>query len=236
MAFLGDVYLVTSPTRVGTVHTSLSTELFRRCHIRVHTGKTRVWNAAGFRPHACDWLEREAALENAGPVWGGSGVSSFEQGVKILGTPLGHPGNVRAQLEYSSIDHQRLLDRIPSVADVQAAWLILLHCAQAKANFLVRVVRPDAVRSFAQRHDDGLYQCLCGILQIDPVQCAHEARETATLPLMLGGLGLRSAERISVPSFWASWADCLQMLNERHPTVAEECVRQLEGDPTSMAL
>ena len=132
----------------------------------------------GIRPHACDWLEREAALENARPVWRGSGVSSFEQGVKILGTPLGHPDYVRAQLECSSVDHQRLLDRIPSVPDVQAPWLILLHCTQARANYLVRVVRPDAVRSFAQRHDDRLYQCLCGILQIDPMQCAHEARES----------------------------------------------------------
>ena len=96
MAYLDDIYLVTSPTRVGAVYTTLSTELQRRCHIRVHTGKTRVWNAAGVRPDACDWLERQAVLEDAGPVWRGSDLSTFQQRVRILGTPLGHPDFVRA--------------------------------------------------------------------------------------------------------------------------------------------
>ena len=52
---------------------------------------------------------------------------------------------------------------------------------------------------------------------------------------MLGGLGLRSAERVRVPAYWASWADCLQMIRERHPSVPVECVHQLEGQPTDPA-
>ena len=52
----------------------------------------------------------------------------------------------------SSVGLQLITSGCTSVPDVQAAWLILLHCAQARANYLVRVVRPDAVRSFAQRH------------------------------------------------------------------------------------
>ena len=51
-----------------------------------------------------------------------------------------------------------ILDRIPAVPDVQSAWLILLHCTQARANCLLRVVRPDAARAFAQNHDEGLFQ------------------------------------------------------------------------------
>ena len=112
---------------------------------------------------------------------------------EILGTPLGHPDSVRAQLEYSSISHQTLLERIPAVLDVQSAWLILLLCAQARANYLLRLVRPDAVRDFAQNHDAGLFQCLCRILQIQPTLCVHESRETTTLPLVLGGLGVRES-------------------------------------------
>ena len=160
MAYLDDIYLVTSPTRVGAVYTTLSAELQRRCHIRVHTGKTRVWNAAGVSPDACDWLERQAVLEDAGPVWRGSDLSTFQQRVRILGTPLGHPDFVRAQLECSSTSHQTFLERIPTVPDVQSTWLILLHCAQARANYMLRMVRPGAVRQFARDHDAELFQCL----------------------------------------------------------------------------
>ena len=47
--------------------------------------------------------------------------------------------------------------------------------------------------------------------------------------LELGGLGLRSAERTRVSAYWASWADCMPMIKERHPMVAELFVRSLEG-------
>ena len=102
MAFLDDIYLVTSPTRVGAVYRTLSAEL-HRCHIRVHTRKTRVWNAEGVRLDACDWLEREAVWEDAGPVWRGSEVSPFQQGVKILGTP--HHGEINST-DQNALSHR----------------------------------------------------------------------------------------------------------------------------------
>ena len=52
MAYMDDNYVVSGPNRVEHVHTALKEELFRHCHIRVHTGKTRVWNAAGIGPYA----------------------------------------------------------------------------------------------------------------------------------------------------------------------------------------
>ena len=75
-----------------------------------------------------------------------------------------------------------------------------------------------------------LFQCVGHIFEQDLSHCVDEVRETAGLPLILGGLGLR------VPAYWASWADCLQMIRGRHPSVAMECVHQLEGQPTVPAL
>ena len=114
MAYLDDNYVVSGPDRVEDVHTALEEELFRHCHIRVH---------------ACDVLEGLAACHDSGPVWRGSDVHTYQQGVKILGTPLdmlilcrrswnlghGSPGFAAPN---------------PGVPDVQAAWLLLLHCAQ----------------------------------------------------------------------------------------------------------
>ena len=55
--------------------------------------------------------------------------------------------------------------------------------------------------------------------------------DIATMPLALGGLGLRSAIRRSAPAYWASWADCLSMIHKRHPTASATLVRALEGQP-----
>ena len=101
---------------------------------------------------------------------------------------------------------------------------------------MLRMIPPEAVREFARRHDAELFQCVGNILKQDLSHCGDEVRETAGLPLILGGLGLRSAERVRVPAYWASWADCLQMIREKHPSVAMECVHQLEGQPTSPEL
>ena len=116
------------------------------------------------------------------------------------------------------------------MTDVQSAWSLLLHCASARANYILRVVRPDLVRAFAAQHEHGIWQCCCEILGVSSVDVSAITRDTATLPLALGGLGLRSATRTSLPAFWASWADCLSMIHKRHPTVAETLVRELEGD------
>ena len=148
----------------------------------------------------------------------------------MLGTPLGHFAFVRTHLERIGRDHQTLLDRIPMISDLQPSWLLLVHCAAARANYISRVVEPEAAEEFCRRHDAGLWRCFCACLQIDPDQ-PQDVMDTATMPLVLGGLGLRSASRVSTPAYWASWADCLSMIHKRHPIVCAALVHELEGQP-----
>ena len=69
-----------------------------------------------------------------------------------------------------------------------------------------------------------LWECVCTLLNISSRQ--HQStRDTATLPLSLGGLGLRSAVRTSPSAFWTSWADCLPMI-----------IRELDGHPVTPCL
>ena len=231
LAYLDDIYIVTSPGRVGVVVTSLQEQLYRHARIRLHGGKTQVWNGAGIRPPACDVLEQIARREDPrAVVWKGSEVAVESQGIKVLGTPLGHPAFVATHLGRIEEEHKVLWERIPAVQDVQSAWLILLHCAAARANYLLRVVRPALVRRFAENHDAGLWRCLCQILHIPEDQCEATARIASTMPLVLGGMGLRSAVRTSLPAYWASWSDCLHMVHQRHPDIARVLVDHLEGD------
>ena len=94
----------------------------------------------------------------------------------------------------------------------------------------------ETVREFARKHDAEFFQCVGIIFEQDLSHCGDEVRETVGMPLILGGLGLPSAERVRVPACWARWADCLQMIRERHPSVAMECVHQLQGQPTAPVL
>ena len=217
-AFLDDIYTVTRPERVGAVHACLAHELRTRASIHIHGGKTKVWNQGGVRPQICDALEQIAQRDHPrARVWRGSEVPTSQQGIKVLGTPLGHPDFIRQHLSDVSAEHERFLSRIPLLKDVQSAWLLLVHCAQARANFLLRGVMPDAVEEFATNHDRGLWWCLGEILGVNLEGSEVGIREASTLPLVLGGLGLRSAHRTRQAAFWASWADCIPMVSARHP-------------------
>ena len=117
-----------------------------------------MWNAAGIRPPACDELDRVAQLEDpeAPSVWRGGDLPIASQGIKVLGTPLGHDEFVEAHLARTSQSQETLLERIPTLPDVQSAWALLLHCANARATYLLRVVRQEMVHRFAEGHDHGL--------------------------------------------------------------------------------
>ena len=64
-----------------------------------------------------------------------------------------------------------------------------------------------------------------------PTTQPDDVRETASTPMKLGGLGLRSARQISEAAHWARWADCLPMIQQRHPRIAALFVGQLSGQP-----
>ena len=59
----------------------------------------------------------------------------------VLGAAVGQPEFVIARLEGNGVEHDRLLEKIPQVQDFQAAWLLLLLCAGARANLFMRTVQ-----------------------------------------------------------------------------------------------
>ena len=63
-------------------------------------------------------------------------------------------------------------------------------------------------------------------IHIDDLGCRR-----AALPLKLGGLGLRRALEGRGAAYWASWADTLPVLHQRHLSVVAEALRraQLSG-------
>ena len=218
-AFHDDIYTVSQPERVGDIHNLLRDELWHHSRIQIHAGKTQIWNRGGFEPlgHAA-LLEVARMADPEAKLWFGDLEDRPEErGIRVLGTPLGSDEFVRVQLQLTVDSHRLLLDRIPAVQDLQSAWLLLLFCAVSRATYYLRVCRPSVTDLFARQHDAQIWQCLVALLGHDP---PNPVWEVGSLPLHLGGLGLRSAVRTAPAARWGSWADCLHTISERHAHIA----------------
>ena len=62
-AFLDDVYVTCAPERVWEVHRILEEEIFAHTQIKMHYGKTQVWNRGGVTPRGVEALTRAAGGE-----------------------------------------------------------------------------------------------------------------------------------------------------------------------------
>ena len=67
----------------------------------------------------------------------------------VLGIPMGHPEFVRSRLAAVSAKHDHLVSQIVGMSDSQCAWMLLLYCAAARLNYMVRVVHPALSARFA---------------------------------------------------------------------------------------
>ena len=159
-AFLDDLYVSYRPARVAAIHRSMRIELWRHSKISVHHGKTNLWNKAGILPCGVEELQQLASwVDEDAVVWRGNPqLQTSRQGIKILGTPIGHEDFVRTQLTARRTDHDVLLDRIPAIPDLQAAWSLLSYCASARAKFVLRTVRPELAGEFCVSHDAAIWK------------------------------------------------------------------------------
>ena len=131
-------------------------------------------------------------------------------------------------------EEQLLLDLLPDMPDLQAAWVLLLYCAAPRANHLLRLLPPNQSIEYARQHDDLMRTCLGNLLQQPrPLGRQSPAWRLASLPLRLGGAGLRSAERTAPGAYWAAWADALAVLRERQPAWAQRLCEELQAENSS---
>ena len=171
--------------------------------------QTRVWNRGGIvRAH----------VEELGPdVWNCDVI-------KVLGTPLGTAQFVSSLVEERIAEERRLWEAIPSVLDLQCAWQILVQSANSRSNHTIRTLPPS--QSAARQHDEGMWATVQALLK-EGRGSEHELRsaeQVATLPIHMGGLGMRSTSRCAPASYWASWSDALHMIHQRTPG----CVGELQ--------
>ena len=110
---------------------------------------------------------------------------------------------------------------------LQNAWLLLVCCAAARANFFLRSVSPGHISTVASRHDDQLWSCHCALFGSHP-------RECHALPWISAVWTPSGAARSRHAAHWASWA--VQEAHLRHSTVARTIIEAVEiNDPSQTA-
>ena len=135
--------------------------------------------------------------------------SSFgSAGYASAGVTNWTPDFVRSLLVKKTVKQSVLLERIPAVPICNQHGL-LLFCAAPRSNFWLRTVPPELVEAFATAHDVG------AVFVRHHAREWGSAKESASLPLCMGGLGLRSAFRSRQAAHWASWCECLEMIRDR---------------------
>ena len=123
VAYQNDICVIITPNRALPVHKLLQHELWKQVRIRVDDGKTQVWNKNGVQPRGCDTIDRAGRTTNVEftTIWRGSALPTENQGIKVLGSLLGHDDFVHAHLERTRQVQRTLLQRIPGVPDVESA-------------------------------------------------------------------------------------------------------------------
>ena len=211
-AFQDDIFLVTEPARIATVHREFGFHLWTRARISPCT--------LGICAHQVvkEYSKQPESHPDA-VVWkGDESLPTTNQGVVVLGALLGHADFVARKLEAKMDEHRVLFRRILAVQDLQCAWLLLLFCAATRANYFLRVVEPAMSQRFAAAHDEDVWSC---IQELSSIEGTTRVRQLSNLPFALGGLGLRSAVRGRIAAYLASWADSITRIRERHLRIVD---------------
>ena len=147
-----------------------------------------------------------------------SAAETNPMGIKVLGIPVGSAAFVQETVSKRLRLEAQLWDAIPSVPDLQAAWQILLQCAGPRCHHILRTLPPSQSEVYARSHDEGMERVMRILVGIVGERQEHvDAADIASLPMRMGGLGLRRATRMALAAYWASWADALQMVDQRLP-------------------
>ena len=102
-------------------------------------------------------------------------------------------------------------------------------CAGPHCHHVLRTVPPRQCAGYACGHDFGMQRTMEALLVRFPGSSAQVemAQHITTLPMRMGGLGLRSAMRTAPGAYWASWVDALHMLQQRLPQLTGHVVHHL---------
>ena len=94
------------------------------------------------------------------------------------------------------------------------------YCAEPTCNHVLRNVPFHLCQYLAEWHDNAIWQSLLALFDLEPACVGDVSWYASSLPIRLGGLGLRSSVRLAPAIHWAAWADIFENLSKRFPVLA----------------
>ncbi|CAK9083266.1 Uncharacterized protein SCF082_LOCUS39536 [Durusdinium trenchii] len=148
---------------------------------------------------------------------GDANLPAHQQGLKVLGLPVGSVeyipvGSIeyiQAELRQLQAKQQPLLEVLPDIPDLQTSWLLLLYCPSPRVHYALRGICPDLTKHFATERDNAVHTCLRRLLQ-QPNELPRPAIDTAA-------------------AHWASWQDPTPILRQKMPQVFDTIQQQIEN-------
>ena len=166
----------------------------------------------------------------------GTGVPSFQRtlrtsapaGIKVLGTSIGSDQFVADKMSERIAKEREsfgTLSRLFQISSVRGSF----YCrANPRANHTMHTMPPSVSRIYCEAHDEGIWNTAKALMGIQDAS-DPEHQQLASLPMRMGGLGLRSATRCAGAAYWALWADALPMISDRTPQIAQLVVTSLSS-------
>ena len=160
----------------------------------------------------CQTLPQPQRGESNQMPWFGEAMHSccWQDRVRVLGTPTGRQ-DVKDFLARKSSENGG--GRSP----VRVAAFVDVWCNTG--DFLV---------ADSQTTTPAFWQCMVQLMSVDRLEMSQTL---ASLPFRLGGMGLANAVRGREAAQWASWADCIKMVKQRHPPISATMMRSFDNDP-----
>ena len=115
--------LHTTKGRVTTAFQTVARCIESHAGVQTHLGKLEAWSPSGRPP--------PAGLQAVSPkAWKGDAPAE-ENGITVLGVPVGSPAYVTARMEKRLAEETRLLQEIPLLPYLRCSWALLLQCLAA---------------------------------------------------------------------------------------------------------
>ena len=156
VAYLDDIYIVSSPARARQAYDLVTGLVRERCGIEPNLGKTVCWNRAGIEPDGIASMGER--------VWRGGAPEPVHNGIRVLGAPLGSFAFMTQFVADRAARAAEFRDLLLEAPLLQHAWLLLYYCFVPRANHLLRQTPPSAAAGGATAHDDLVYGALARLL------------------------------------------------------------------------
>jgi hypothetical protein len=141
--------------------------------------------------------------------------SYYNNGIEILGTPIGDDTYITVWLEQKLIELRHDADQIKSIHDKQSEWLLFYYVLRNKLTYIMRTINPNLIKNITSDIKEifmDLIQDIVGNHVI--LQDYHHM--LASLPFQVGGCGLNYyyLDDLSVSSYVASAITAFQFMDK----------------------